>query len=586
MLAACLVGLALFSAIFIARSGFDVGGRLHFSLFDDAMISMRYARNLAEGHGLAWNEGGAPVEGYTNLLWTLWMAVLHLLPVPEATISLLVMLTSAGLLLVHLVVVRGIVARVAPGNRVAAGVAVVLTATCYPLAYWSLRGMEVGLLAVLVSLGLLLVLRLRDRPDRRDLVLLCVVVSAMLAVRTDALVPAAVIGTFAFLVVGRRTGLAVVGSALVTLAAVTAFRLAYYGVPLPNTYYLKVTGVPTGVRLDTGLVALRQVLVVQLAGYLVLGGLALAALGRRRDPALLLLGGLVVAQLGYSASVGGDAWELFSYANRYVCVALPALFVLCGVGVAELAGSKGPRRATLLGGVLAGSGSAALLLRAYGAREGGYPAPNVASVVGLDRWSGTLLAGGLVLLVGGIALVAARARLPARLLLPGGAVAVALCGVAALAANGAAVAGWVRHGGESASLDAELAEAGVAERAAIADGAAIAVWFAGNSAYFSHRESIDLLGKSDATIARLPSEITPFIPGHGKRDFAYSIRQLRPDVVDLGPIPIGFTPGDLVRYRTWGYEAVSPTVLVRADSRLVDRSVLARLYDEGDLLER
>ena len=32
-------------------------------LFEDAMISMRYARHLAAGHGLVWNIGEAPIEG-------------------------------------------------------------------------------------------------------------------------------------------------------------------------------------------------------------------------------------------------------------------------------------------------------------------------------------------------------------------------------------------------------------------------------------------------------------------------------------------------------------------------------------------
>ena len=37
---------------------------------DDAYISLRYARNLVEGHGLVWNPGEA-VEGYSNLAWVL-----------------------------------------------------------------------------------------------------------------------------------------------------------------------------------------------------------------------------------------------------------------------------------------------------------------------------------------------------------------------------------------------------------------------------------------------------------------------------------------------------------------------------------
>ena len=42
---------------------------------EDAYISFRYARNLSEGRGLVFNPGDpAPVEGYTNFLWTLLLA--------------------------------------------------------------------------------------------------------------------------------------------------------------------------------------------------------------------------------------------------------------------------------------------------------------------------------------------------------------------------------------------------------------------------------------------------------------------------------------------------------------------------------
>src|SRR6187397_2859796 len=39
---------------------------------DDAFITFRYARHLAQGYGLgAWNRTGDHVEGYSSLLWTL-----------------------------------------------------------------------------------------------------------------------------------------------------------------------------------------------------------------------------------------------------------------------------------------------------------------------------------------------------------------------------------------------------------------------------------------------------------------------------------------------------------------------------------
>src|SRR5262245_52045592 len=90
-----LAASAAFSTIFIARTTFLVDGRRVFTLFDDAMISMRYARNLASGHGLVWNAAQPPVEGYTNFLWTLWMALVHLAPVPESKVAAIVMLSGA-----------------------------------------------------------------------------------------------------------------------------------------------------------------------------------------------------------------------------------------------------------------------------------------------------------------------------------------------------------------------------------------------------------------------------------------------------------------------------------------------------------
>jgi len=70
---ALLVGLS-FHLGFIARAMFVLDGERSFSLFDDAMVSLTYARNLAAGHGLVWMPGEPPVEGYTNLLWTLLIA--------------------------------------------------------------------------------------------------------------------------------------------------------------------------------------------------------------------------------------------------------------------------------------------------------------------------------------------------------------------------------------------------------------------------------------------------------------------------------------------------------------------------------
>src|SRR3954469_24888634 len=102
--AAFLLLLVLFltyAGLFIYRTSFVVGGERYFSLFDDAMISMRYARNVARGLGPVWNPGGERVEGYTNPLWVGYMAAIHLRPLPASKASLVVQLTAAALLVTN-----------------------------------------------------------------------------------------------------------------------------------------------------------------------------------------------------------------------------------------------------------------------------------------------------------------------------------------------------------------------------------------------------------------------------------------------------------------------------------------------------
>ena len=92
----------LFYIVFIIRSSFFIKNTRYFTLIEDAMISMRYAKHFANGFGLVWNIGEEPIQGFTNLGWTLYMAVLHKIPVPESKISLLVMITGNSLPSIHI----------------------------------------------------------------------------------------------------------------------------------------------------------------------------------------------------------------------------------------------------------------------------------------------------------------------------------------------------------------------------------------------------------------------------------------------------------------------------------------------------
>ena len=178
---------AIFYLAFIIGTSFVVKDERYFTLVDDAMISMRYAQHLAQGHGLAWNIGEAPVEGFTNLGWTLYMAFLHLFPIPASKISLAVMLTSVVILLANIYIVYRITETLLPDSKYAPTLAALITAFYFPLVFWSLRGMEVGLLTLLINLSFLLAI------SKNKTILISIMLALAILVRMDALISAALI---------------------------------------------------------------------------------------------------------------------------------------------------------------------------------------------------------------------------------------------------------------------------------------------------------------------------------------------------------------------------------------------------------
>src|SRR3990172_7193366 len=153
-----LAAFSIYAFRFIEQTSFDIGGQHYYALFDDAMISMQYARNLAEGHGLVWNAGGERVEGFSNPLWVFYMAFFHLFPIASSQISLALQISGAVFLFANLLVVW-MVARQYLEGYLAPLLAVFLTAFYFHLNNWSLQGMEVGLLALLLSAAAWLALR-------------------------------------------------------------------------------------------------------------------------------------------------------------------------------------------------------------------------------------------------------------------------------------------------------------------------------------------------------------------------------------------------------------------------------------------
>jgi len=470
----------LYAGAFIYRTSFVVGGERYFSLFDDAMVSMRYARNFAQGHGLVWNAGGERVEGYTNPLWVVYMSLVHLLPISESKTSLAVQITEALLLAVNLLYVRRIALAVTGGVAAVALGAAALTASYLPINYWSLEGMEVGALLPLISVCCWQAIRSLDTGEfpRRLYVLLAVGV----LVRLDMAVAFAAFLLFFLVVDPVRRRLHVgwgVPLLVVAVAAQTLFGWWYYGDALPNTYYLKLTGVPPLLRITRGAYVFAQF--VWHANPLVF--LLAFAVALRRDKRITLLWWLIAIQMAYSIYVGGDAWEYWGGSNRFITIVMPEFFVLLAYALYLLipalvgrvrresaARERSPRR-------LAWMFAAALV----------YAAVSLNSIHGPGALAEMLLI---------------RAPL---------------------------------HTGSGGENQRDVAQALMLRRLTDPN-ASVAVMRAGTVPYFSNRPAVDMLGKSDRYIAERAdaeqrSSVRDFRPGHMKFDFAHSIGTLQPDVI-------------------------------------------------------
>jgi hypothetical protein len=319
-IAASLGISAVFSAVAVGRTA---SGGLLVTLFDDAMISMTYARNLAEGEGLVWNAGEPAVEGYSNFLWTVLMAPAQMLGLDDRFAGAPILLLGALVLAVTVFLVHRLTNELLPGRERVATRAAWIVALLYPLSFWTLRGMEVGLVAALTCGAVLVALRM-DLDRRGGLLwVLGLLAAALVLTRDDAAIPSVLVLAYATWRGLHRRDLRLLVPSALFVAAVAgheAFRWVVYGELLPNTYYLKLSGVPLGTRVDRGVETLLSLDHLPLLSIVLVAMIGARHVCRRRAALPLTVFGAGVA---YSVAVGGDAWEWMPYPNRYVTAVLP-----------------------------------------------------------------------------------------------------------------------------------------------------------------------------------------------------------------------------------------------------------------------
>jgi len=329
-LATCLLIVGFW---FIGKGATVIDGQRVFTLFDDAMISMTYARNLAQGFGLVWNAGESPVEGYTNPLWTAWLAFLHLSGLPDAQMGFLVSLSGLIILIANIFIIGVLTYNLSSKSRLATFTSISLTTFCFPIIFWTLRGMEVGLLTTLVNLIFLIIFNASESAWKLPTGWLTLLIGALVLTRMDAIILILPLIYYGFRQpeknLKKDIWISCVAGGVGTLVILCISRKIYYGEWLPNTYYLKLTGVSGITRWSRGLESLYATIqtYLKMPVFLVLIAVIFS---RKICTSIFCLISFFILQCLYSINVGGDAYEWSGITNRYISIALPILFVLCG----------------------------------------------------------------------------------------------------------------------------------------------------------------------------------------------------------------------------------------------------------------
>lgn len=230
---------------------------------DDANIFKAYAQNLANGFGFVFQPGGERVEGFTSLLFVLLLSLLYNIT-GNIDLSGLLLSTTIYLLVVTVATTLIMVLHQRSKKQISlyTSVGLLLTwlfASPYFVIWLSLTQMDTGLwtLAVLLAMiwcfsvnmdknrllqlmlgsGVILILVL-TRPEGMLLSLLLPICWFLKVLFNTREVTRAKLG---YLISKNIVGIGLIGVWLISVIGLTWFRLTYFGWPLPNTFYAKVS---------------------------------------------------------------------------------------------------------------------------------------------------------------------------------------------------------------------------------------------------------------------------------------------------------------------------------------------------------
>jgi hypothetical protein len=326
---------------------------------DDAFISFRYARFLADGLGLVWNLGER-VEGYTNFLWTILIAGGMALDIePERFVILLTFpIYLAGLWLIFRTT------EIWTGSTPLALLTTLIVGISRSVYAFATSGMETTLQMTqfLYVIYLLTNIDATGWSERRAS-LLSLLLTTVVLNRPDGFLAVLIVGLTVYRERERLSRRQIVNLIVPFVSIITIYfgwKLIYYGALLPNSFYIKVQDL-LGVLY--GLMFLHLFALSHLFHVFILLAAFQAHKLREWSPGIREAGVLCTLWAVYSVAVGGDFMEF-----RFLVPIIP-LLIMVFVAMINRIETKTLRAgllAGLLGGAIHSNFAMEELLRSYG----------------------------------------------------------------------------------------------------------------------------------------------------------------------------------------------------------------------------
>lgn len=299
-------------------------------LQDDAFISFRYAKNLAEHGNLSWNyDDVVRIEGYTNFLWTLILAVAMRLGIDPSLASIyLGLVAGAGTVFLTYRLAKEIFE-----EWQNAALAAIILATNYTFSAYMTGGLETQLQTFFLTWLTLLAIRAEKDNYTKPIMLLAIgaISSLALLTRLDSVIICGIVQLIlVYSIINKYSyGVRDIIFVLIKLAAPLViivgpwliWKYFYYGSLVPNSFHVKATTFSMAVVTS----GLRYVLTFFLTYFLIPVMLMLAWYLRRltKTTNLLMIFCPALVWMIYIVRVGGDFMEY-----RFFVPILPFLMIL------------------------------------------------------------------------------------------------------------------------------------------------------------------------------------------------------------------------------------------------------------------